>query len=247
MATTDATSGSKVERKGPARTLLRSVLTQYWPFTVYVLMYAVVGMAFGSLIGTFDYVVAAALLAGLWFGLEGLHAVDLAHDDVAINLHAPTQRYVGYAQIALGSALGLYVALETTLLFLVLVPVAVVSGLAYNDEWFGGLFHDRDKATGLANFGLSWGFVPAIAGYLAISNTLTFGFALIAIGIAIDAAELNYLVGPSKMVRYEDMGIETDREYEPDEDVMSHRMHHSQKMQMVSWITIAAGAFLLLV
>lgn len=247
MATTDAATGDPVEQKGAAHTLARSLLTQYWPFTVYVLMYAVVGMALASTVAPFDPLTAALVLAGLWFGLEGLHAVDLAHAGVAVDLHPGIQRGVGYAQIALGSALGLYVAYQTTVLFAPLVAVAVVSGLAYNDEWFDGLFHDRDKLTGLANFGLSWGFVPAMAGYLAIAQSVSLGMLLVAVGIAADAAELNYLVGPSKMVRYEDMNIATTRDYEPDSDVMAHRMHFSQKVQMVSWVAIGAGMALLLV
>jgi hypothetical protein len=243
----DSATGSPVEERGVAASLFRSVVTQYWSFTVYVLMYAVFGIALGSLVGSFRPTVAFLLGAALWFGLEGLHAVDLAEPSVAVDLDASVQRYVGYIQVAAGCTLGALVAMMTTWWFLALVVVGAVSGLAYNEEWFDGLFHDRDKLTGLANFGLSWGTVPFLAGYIAMGETLTAGAVLLAVGIALDAAELNYLVGPSKMERYRDMNIKTTREYEPDVGMMEKRMHNSQKIQMVSWVCIAAGAALLTV
>lgn len=242
---TDTATGERIEQKGFKASLVRSLLTQYWMFTVYVLMYAVVGMGLASLVSGFDPVTAVVLLVALWFGLEGLHAIDLADEGVTVDLDANVQTVVGYVQVVFGSLLGVVVALRTSYVFLLLVPVAAISGLAYNEEWFDGKFHDRDQLTGLANFGLSWGFIPALAGWVALTGTYALPGVLLAVGAGLDAARLNYLVGPSKMERYRDLGIRTTRDYTPDPDVMEYRMYTANKIQLVAWVFLGAAVFAL--
>lgn len=241
----DTATGDPIEPKGFKASLVRSLLTQYWIFTVYVLMYAVVGLGMASLVAGFEPVTSLLLLVALWFGLEGLHAIDLADEGVTVDLDANVQTVVGYVQVAFGCLFGALVALRTSYVFLFLVPIAALSGLAYNEEWFDGKFHDRDELTGLANFGLSWGFIPALAGWVALTGSYALPGLLLAVAAGLDAATLNYLVGPSKMERYRDCGIRTTRDYTPDPDVMEYRMYTANKIQLASWVFLGAAVFAL--
>lgn len=239
-------------------TIHSSLVTPYAPYTVYVLAYTALGVALGSVFGAYDIVHAGALFAAIWFGLEGLHAIDLADEGVAVRLHNPTAAYIGYGQVALGGALGVWLASQTTWRFLVLVAAGTLFGLAYNEEWFGGYLHDRDKITGLANFGLSWGAVPYLAGVSVVypgflgwsgaaSPAQSLGLLLVGAAIAIDAVRLNYLEGHGAIPRYEDVGIEHDRDHKSSCAQARSACHQANVMMIPSWVLLAVAGHLIFV
>jgi len=233
-------------------------VTPYVPYTMYVLAYTVLGTALGSLFGGYDLATTVTLAAAIWFGLEGLHAIDLADDGVGTRFDNRIARALGYAQVAIGVALGVVVAVATSYAFLVLVSAGAFLGLAYNEEWFGGLLHDRDKKTGLGNFGLSWGAVPFLAGVTAMAPGFlvldggatvvqTLGVACIAVAVGLDAMRLNYLEGHGALPRYDDVGLEHDREHKSTCDEARGACHWGNVLMIPAWVAFATGAVLVLV
>ncbi len=238
MATTSTTD----DKAGFTGSLARSFLTQYWPFTAYVLSYVTVGMGLAAAVGyTFDWFHAGLLLVAMWFGLEGLHAIDLAEADIATRLDRKAQMFAGVAGLGLGGIVGIYLASLTTWWFLVFVGVEVFLGLAYNLELFNGLLHDFDTPSGLANFGLSWGAIPFLAGYYVMAGDISFGVLLVALGIFLDAAQLISLFEISKPEPYDDLGIHHNRDVEQDVTAMNEVTHRGNKMAMAAWAFVALG------
>lgn len=224
--------------------LARSFITQYWPFTAYVLSYVVVGISLAAGMGNpFDWQLAGLLLAAMFFGLEGLHAIDLAEADIATRLDRRVQMVAGVVGLLLGGAIGVYIASVTTWLFLVFVGFEMFLGLAYNLEWFGGLLHDFDSTSGMLNFGVSWGMIPFLVGYFVFAESLTFGIFIISLGIMLDASRLIVMFEVSKPEPYDDLGIHHDRDVEQDVTLMNELTHRGNKMAMVAWGLVAAGLF----
>lgn len=236
-----STTAQPDKEPGLGFSVYRSVLTQYWPMTVYVLAYTAVGMALGAYIGSFDITLAVLLLAALWLGLEGLHAIDLADEGVATRVDSTIGESLGWAQVALGGLVGVWIAYLTTWLFLIFVAFELFLGLAYNKEWFGGVLHDWDTKTGLANFSLAWGGIPALTGFFVMSGTVTVGMVLVAIGIMFDAARLLSLFEASKPVPYQDRHIEHTREYNRTPEWLTEQMHSRNMLNLIAWVFVAAG------
>lgn len=236
-----ATADTEYEKSGLPFALFRPFLTQYWPFTVYVLSYATVGMVLGSPVAGWDWVVFGLSLAALWFGLEGLHAIDLADADIALRLDSRIQIAAGVAGLAIGGALGVLIASMTSWWFLAFVGVELFLGLAYNLEWFGGYLHDFDTPSGLLNFGVSWGAIPFLAGFFVMGETVTAGAVLIALGVMVDAAVTISMFEISKPAPYDDLNIEYAREIDQDVTLMNQVTHRGNKLSMVQWSLFAAG------
>jgi len=230
-----------------AFSVLRSLVTPYVPFTVYVVAYTLFGAALGAWTGTLNIINGLGVAAAIWFGLEGLHAIDLADEGVATRLNNSIANILGYVQVGLGSLLGVWLASRTTWWFLGLVAAGAFLGLAYNEEWFGGLLHDRDKLTGLANFGVSWGTVTFLAGYFVMYTALRPALALFALAVTIGAIRLNYLEGHGAIYRYEDVGIEHTREHKSTGDEARSACHTANVMMIPVWVLVAAGGWVLLV
>jgi len=244
------------EESSTAFSVSRSLVTPYVPYTVYVVAYAIFGAALGAATGTFKPILAVGVAAALWFGLEGLHAIDLADEGVAVRLDNDIANLLGYLQVVAGSAIGVWLAYVTSWAFLVLVGAGAFLGLAYNEEWFGGYLHDRDKVTGLANFGVSWGAVPFLAGVAVmypgflswggsagVANTA--GLLAIALGVGLDAVRLNYLEGHGAIPRYDDVGIDHDREHKSTAGEARAACHKANVMQIPVWVLLALGAVLM--
>lgn len=226
----------------------RSLVTPYVPYTIYVLAYTVFGVALGvGAGGSLDPLLVAGVGAAIWFGLEGLHAIDLADDGVAVRLDNAVANRLGYVQLVIGVSLGVTVSYFTSWWYLALVGVGGVLGLAYNEEWFGGLLHDRDKLTGLGNFGLTWGATPFLAGYFVVNQSVSLGVAVVACGVAIDAVRLNYLEGHGKLPRYDDVGIEHTRENPSTGDEARAACHMGNVINIGAWVLVGVGTALLFV
>lgn len=227
--------------------LKRSLVTPYAPFTVYVLAYTLFGIALGSVYGAFDPVRAAAVCVAIWFGLEGLHAIDLADEGVATRMDNRVANVLGYSQVIAGSAIGVWLASQTTWWFLALVGAGALLGLAYNEEWFGGWLHDRDKITGLANFGVSWGAVPFYAGFAVVNQSVTLGAVVVAAGVGVDAMRLNYLEGHGRIARYETVDIEHSRGHKSTGDEAREACHTANLYNLVAWVGIGLGTAVMFV
>lgn len=239
------TTPSAEDAHGFLGSVRKSFITQYWPFTAYVLAYVTVGMALGSVIGAWDWGLTVLTLAAMWLGLEGLHALDLAGDDIATRVDGRIQLVAGIAGLVAGAALGVYIASLTTWWFLVFVGIEVFLGLAYNLEWFGGLLHDFDTPSGLANFGLSWGAIPFLVGYFVMGGTLTLGAVIVALAVMFDAMQLISLFEVSKPEPYDDLDIHHTRDVEQDATLMNKVTHRGNKLAMVSWSLLAVGLVVL--
>lgn len=242
-----ATSKPSGEPHGLAGSLARSFLTQYWPFTAYVLSYVTVGMALAAVNGGFNWMHAGLLLVAMWFGLEGLHAIDLAEPNIARRVDSNIQMVAGVAGLFVGGGLGVYLASLTSWWFLAFVGVELFLGLAYNLEWFNGLLHDFDTPSGIANFGFSWGLVPFLSGYFVMGGGLALGAVIFSLGVMFDAMKLIALFEVSKPAPYDDLGISHTRDVEQDTDLMNEVTHRGNKMSMVAWALMAVGLVVLFV
>jgi hypothetical protein len=135
------------------------------PYTAWHLAYVVVGgclaasVAWGRLGLT---VVAFALAMGI-----GAHALDELNGR-PLRTRIPSSVLVGLAvtSIAIACAIGLAVALETTLWIVPLVAVGAFLVPAYNLELLGGRLHTD------LGFALAWGAFPVVTAFVAQTATL---------------------------------------------------------------------------
>lgn len=149
--------------------LARSLVTPHWLFTLVVVSTALWGVALAPVT---DWYRTGVLVVALALGMEGMHDLDLADPSVAVTIDPRVQRGTGYALIAAGVLVGVYAASLTTWTFLAFVALETVAGVAYNGEWFDGLFHDVDRL-GWATAGLSLGLVPLLVGYFLLAETIS--------------------------------------------------------------------------
>ena len=135
------------------------------PYTAWHLAYVVVGgclaasVAWGRLGLT---VVAFALAMGI-----GAHALDELNGR-PLRTRIPSAVLVGLAvtSVAVACAIGLAVALETTLWIVPLVAVGAFLVPAYNLELLGGRLHTD------LGFALAWGAFPVVTAFVAQTSTL---------------------------------------------------------------------------
>jgi hypothetical protein len=99
------------------------------------------------------------------------------------------------ASLAGAAALGILVALRTTLWLLPFVAAGVLLAVAYNLELFGGRLH------GDLWFALGWGAFPVLATYLAAAETIRFEAVLAAAFAALASAAQRFLSTPVRTMR----------------------------------------------
>ena len=171
----------------------------YWtilhpPYTVWHLSYVVVGAALapewrpGRL--------GAALLAFLLGMGIGAHALDELHGR-PLRTRIPARALAAAAAVSITAAcaIGIVVAVETSLWLLAFVAFGGFIVVAYNLELAGGRFHNG------AWFALAWGAFPLLTAYFAAAERLT----AVAFVAAAFAALLSFvqrvLSTPVRMVR----------------------------------------------
>lgn len=153
----------------------------FLPYTAMVLSYTVIGSMLAPAVH-WDRVGAIVLIYFLALGI-GAHALDALGSRAAKPWGQAFSRralwMLAGVSIAAAYAIGAwYMVLYTPLLW----PIALLEGfflLAYNLEWFGGMFH-RD-----AWFAFSWGALPVLAGYVLQTNTVSAGALLVAAAMAL--------------------------------------------------------------
>jgi hypothetical protein len=146
-----------------------------------VLSFSVTGAMLAPVVH-WDRVVATVIIFALGLGIGG-HALDAVGSRGA----KPWGRVFserGLWVAALSSITGAYViAIYYMILFVPLLWIpALLEGFfvfAYNLEWFGGKFH-KDSW-----FAFSWGFLPALAGYIMQTNKVSAAAATIAAAMAL--------------------------------------------------------------
>lgn len=148
----------------------------FLPYTGMVLAYTVIGSMMAEQIH-WDRVGAILLIYFLALGIGG-HALD------ALGSKGPKpwggvfskRSLLALAVVSVMSAYAIgiyYMVLYTPLLWLIAIPEGFFL-LAYNLEWFHGRFHTD------AWFGLSWGALPVLAGYVLQTNRVSVASVLVA-------------------------------------------------------------------
>jgi hypothetical protein len=135
------------------------------PYTAWPLSYVVVGgclaasVAWGRLGLT---VLAFALAMGI-----GAHALDELHGrPLRTTIPAGTLVALAVSSVALACAIGIAVALATTLWILPLVAVGALLVPVYNLELLGGRLHTD------LGFALAWGAFPVVTAFVAQTATI---------------------------------------------------------------------------
>ena len=135
------------------------------PYTAWHLSYVVVGACLAGTVawGRLGLTVLAFFLA---MGI-GAHALDELHGR-PLGTHISSRTLVSLAagSVAVAAAIGIGVALETTLWILPLVAVGAFLVPAYNLEWLGSAIHTD------VGFALAWGGFPVLTAYVAQTGTL---------------------------------------------------------------------------
>ncbi len=168
-----------VPRFGPRRFRLLVGMT-FYPYTAMNVSYAVIGSLVSPAAVNWDRVGAIAAVYLLAVGISA-HALDAMGPNKPWGRLMSNRQLLGLALSSLGAAvvIGLYYAVTAAPLLLLVGLPEVFFLFAYNLELFGGFFHSRGW------FCLSWGLLPAIAGYVIQTNTVgplsvaagVFGFA----------------------------------------------------------------------
>jgi hypothetical protein len=174
----DRSSEWFVPKFGPDR-FRRLMGLLFLPYTGMVLSFSVLGAMLAGFV-YWDRVVATVIIYFLGLGI-GAHALDA----VGSKGTKPWGRVFserGLWVAALSSIAAAYLIAIYYMIFFVplLWVVALLEGFfvfAYNLEWFGGKFH-KDLW-----FAFSWGFLPALAGYIMQTNEVTPGVLAIAVAM----------------------------------------------------------------
>jgi hypothetical protein len=153
----------------------------FLPYTGMVLSFSLIGAMLAGFV-YWDRVVATVIIYFLGLGI-GAHALDA----VGSKGTKPWGRVLserGLWVAALSSIAAAYLIAIYYMIFFVslLWVVALLEGFfvfAYNLEWFGGKFH-KDLW-----FAFSWGFLPALAGYIMQTNEITPGVLAIAVAMGL--------------------------------------------------------------
>jgi hypothetical protein len=149
------------------------------PYTLWHLSYVALGAALAPHMkwGLLGWTTLAFLLA---MGV-GAHALDELHGR-PLGTRIPAAVLVGLSvvSVAAACAIGLVVALDSTLWLIAFVLVGAFAVVAYNLELFGGAFHSD------LWFALTWGAFPVLTAYFAAAERLR--------GEAVLAAAFAFLV-----------------------------------------------------
>lgn len=148
----------------------------FLPYTGMVLAYTVIGSMMADQIH-WDRVGAVLLIYFLALGIGG-HALDAVGSKGLKPWGSAFSRRsllaLAIVSLVAAYAIGIYyMVLYTPLLWLIAIPEGFFL-LAYNLEWFHGRFHTD------AWFGLSWGSLPVLAGYVLQTNRLSVASLLVA-------------------------------------------------------------------
>jgi hypothetical protein len=135
------------------------------PYTLWHLSYVAIGAALAP---QFKYSVLGLGLLAFFLGMGiGAHALDeLNGRPLQTRIGDTTLVALAVASLAGAGAIGIVVALRTSLWLLAFVAVGTFIAVAYNLELFGGRLH------GDPWFSLAWGAFPVLATYFAAAEAI---------------------------------------------------------------------------
>jgi hypothetical protein len=164
------------------------------PYTLWHLSYVAIGAALAPHFKT-DVLVLALLAFFLGMGVAA-HALDELNGR-PLRTHIGDTTLVALAATALtaAAAIGVTVALRTSLWLLVFVAAGAFIAVAYNLELFGGRLH------GDLWFSLAWGAFPVLATYFAAAETIRIEAVLAAAFAAFTSHAQRRLSTPVRLVR----------------------------------------------
>lgn len=148
----------------------------FLPYTGMVLAYTVIGSMLAEQIH-WDRVAAILVIYFLALGV-GAHALDALGSKGAKPWGTAFTRgqlwILTLVSLVAAYAIGVYYMVrDTPWLWFIAIPEGFFL-LAYNLEWFHGRFHTDEW------FALSWGALPALAGYVLQTNQISIGVLLVA-------------------------------------------------------------------
>lgn len=227
--------------KGVLGSLFRSLITPYWLYTILPVSYITLGMVLASIEHGWDWQLWGLGVASMWFFDQGFKSVDLSADDLAITLDSRIQFGVGVAQVLLGVAICVWLALQTTMWVLVLVAVNVPLGFAYDLEWLDGLLHDRVHVTGWGNLSAVVGWSPTVLGYLLLAHELSVGIAVFAIGPMLVVGAVVWPEQDVKPEIYRAVGIQYTRDVDRNDERFRERFVYAQLLVVFAFAAMMAG------
>ena len=145
------------------------------PYTLWHLSYAAIGAALAP---TFSWARLGAAVAAFALAMGvGAHALDeLKGRPLRTEIPDGVLWALAAVSIAAAVAIGIASAIAWTLWLLPLVAFGGFIVVAYNLELFGGLFH------GYLWFGIAWGALPVLAGYVAQAGSIEAAAVVAAVG-----------------------------------------------------------------
>jgi hypothetical protein len=164
------------------------------PYTLWHLSYVAIGAALAPRFKT-DVLVFALVAFFLGMGVAA-HALDELHGRPLKTRIGNTMLVaLAVASLAGASAIGVIVALRTSLWLIVFVATGTFIAVAYNLELFGGRFH------GDPWFSLAWGAFPVLATYFAAAEAIRVEAVLAAAFAAFTSHAQRRLSTPVRLVR----------------------------------------------
>jgi hypothetical protein len=164
------------------------------PYTAWHLSYVAVG---ASLAPHFRTGIFGLAVLAFFLGMGvGAHALDELHGrPLQTRIGKRTLAMLAVVSLAAAAAIGIGVAVRTSLWLLPFVAAGVFIAVAYNLELFGGRFH------GDPWFALAWGAFPVVATYVAIAETIRVEAVLAAVFAALLSHAQRRLSTPVRLVR----------------------------------------------
>jgi hypothetical protein len=173
------------------------------PYTAWHLSYVVLG---ASLAPQWRPGILGLALAAFFLGMGvGAHALDeLQGRPLQTRISRPILVLLAAVSLLGAAALGVGVALHTSLWLLVFVAVGTFIAVAYNLELFGGRFH------GTLWFALAWGALPVLATYCACAETIRGEAVAAAVFAAIVSWTQRVLSTPVRIQRRQEGALKPD-------------------------------------
>lgn len=233
------------KQRGLGYNILRSIVNQYW---LYALLSPTVG-TIGMLLASVKY----GWRWNLWIVMSifliimdlGMKTLDLADEELTVDMDSNIQRITGISMLCCGVILGILLAYMSTWWFLGILLIGTIFGLSYNLEWFDGYLHDRRYPTGWGNLGFCIGWLCTITGYFLLSKNLNLGIAIFSLGPMIGIGTIAYVEGDLKKELYESVNIRYTRELNSDVERLKNRSMQSNILRVFGYICMAVGLLLL--
>jgi hypothetical protein len=170
------------------------------PYTLWHLSYVAIG---ASLAPHFRPWILGLALVSFFLGMGvAAHALDELHGrPLATRISRRTLVALAAVSLIAAAAIGVGVAIRTTLWLLPFIAVGVFIAIAYNLELFGGRFH------GDPWFALAWGAFPVVATYVASAETIRVEAVLAATFAALLSHAQRRLSTPVRLVRRRTTGV----------------------------------------